>query len=169
MFTVEFHKSFCREWGWSKQKILSMVPFEDKTLKDHHISFTDYFKQDIPEYSSLFMSIVRDALEEFAYKSEYKFNDVTALWCQRYNNGDYFQPHDHGGIGYSCVFYAEYDQKEHGSTTFFAPFQSADGHRKSYSPTVGEGELLIFPANVMHMAPPNYSSKHRTIFSFNLI
>ena len=79
MFTVEFHKSFCREWGWSKQKILSMVPFEDKTLKDHHISFTDYFKQDIPEYSSLFMSIVRDALEEFAYKSEYKFNDVFAI------------------------------------------------------------------------------------------
>ena len=169
LFSIEYHKVFCREWAWAKDKILSMVPFGDTSLRDHNISFTDYFKKDIPKYSELFLSIVRPELESFIKKSDYKFNDVTALWCQRYNKGDYFQPHDHGGVGYSAIFYAEYDEKKHGSTTFFSPFQDVHGHRKSFSPSVVEGDLIIFPANIMHMAPNNTSDTHRTIFSFNLI
>ena len=31
-----------------------------------------------------------------------------------------------------------------------------------------EGDLVIFPANLFHMAPPHYSDKLRTIISFNL-
>ena len=33
---------------------------------------------------------------------------------------------------------------------------------------VEEGDLVIFPANLFHMAPPHYSDKYRTIISFNL-
>ena len=34
---------------------------------------------------------------------------------------------------------------------------------------VEEGDLIIFPAHVLHMAPPHYDDKMRVIFSFNLI
>ena len=33
---------------------------------------------------------------------------------------------------------------------------------------VEEGDLVIFPSNLFHMAPPHYSDKYRTIISFNL-
>ena len=33
---------------------------------------------------------------------------------------------------------------------------------------VVEGDLVIFPSNLYHMAPPHYSDKYRTIISFNL-
>ena len=49
------------------------------------------------------------------------------------------------------------------------PYMPHTGNRDMKAPDdVEEGDLVIFPANLFHMAPPHYSDKLRTIISFNL-
>ena len=90
------------------------------------------------------------------------------VWCQRYKANDYHEPHTHDSKGYSAVFYAKMSP-EHKSTMFFAPYLNLFGMGESMSTIVEEGDLIIFPSNLWHMAPPHTSENERIIFSFNLI
>jgi hypothetical protein len=101
--------------------------------------------------------------------ADYKFSEVSRVWTQKYSKGDYHPPHDHGPEGFACVFYAELDPDLHLPTEFMQPYMPHTGNRDMKSPDdVDEGDLVIFPANLFHMAPPHYSDKYRTIISFNL-
>ena len=108
-------------------------------------------------------------LRLFLVQSDFKFNEVSKCWTQRYSKGDYHPPHDHWSEGYAAVFYAELDPTEHQSTEFMQPWIPTSGNRDMSSVQgVVEGDLVIFPSNLFHMAPPHYSDKLRTIISFNL-
>ena len=61
------------------------------------------------------------------------------------------------------------DPDVHRSTEFYMPFPTEQGSKRSQSLMVEEGDLVIFPAHLLHMAPPHYSDKMRVIFSFNLM
>ena len=94
---------------------------------------------------------------------------MSGLWCQRYKSRDYHVPHDHGTVGYSCVFYARINPKVHKSTLFFSPFAAESGSRDTSSIAVEEGDLVIFPSGLLHMAPPHDSDQDRIIISLNLL
>ena len=90
------------------------------------------------------------------------------MWCQRYDARDYFVPHDHGPVGYSAVLYAKLTD-EHKSTLFFSPFNDETGSHPCYAVPAREGDVVIFPANLMHTALPHDSEEERVIISFNLV
>ena len=121
------------------------------------------------QYEPIFLSMISPYLREFLKISDFEFSQVGRVWTQRYSKGDYHAPHDHGPEGYACVFYAELDPKEHGATEFMQPWIPHTGSRDMESPDgVVEGDPVIFPINLFHMAPPHSSDKYRTIISFNL-
>ena len=163
LFEIPYYKFTVTEWSNQKDQILSMVPFSDPNAKDKNITFTDYFNPNPPMYGQALMMMLDPYLQQLE-----KAKRVTQVWCQRYKKGDFFQPHDHGAVGYSAVFYAELHEN-HTPTTFFSPFADIDGFKKSFIPEVNEGDLIIFPASITHMAAPNYTDFDRTIFSFNII
>ena len=121
------------------------------------------------QYEPIFLSMISPYLREFLKISDYKFSEVGRVWTQRYSKGDYHAPHDHGPEGFACVFYAELDPTEHQSTEFMQPWIPTSGNRDMSSVQGAvEGDLVIFPSNLYHMAPPHNSDKYRTIISFNL-
>ena len=121
------------------------------------------------QYEPIFLSMISPYLREFLKISDYKFSEVGRVWTQRYSKGDYHAPHDHGPEGFACVFYAELDPEEHDVTEFMQPWIPHTGSREMGCPDdVEEGDLVIFPINLFHMAPPHNSDKYRTIISFNL-
>jgi len=121
------------------------------------------------QYEPVFLSMISPYLKQFLKRADYKFTEVSRVWTQRYSKGDYHPPHDHGPEGFACVFYAQLDPKEHLPTEFMQPWIPHAGDRDMSSPDdVVEGDLVIFPSNLMHMAPPHMSDKYRTIISFNL-
>ena len=121
------------------------------------------------QYEPIFLSMISPYLREFLKISDFKFSEIGRVWIQRYSKGDYHAPHDHGPEGYACVFYAELDPEEHSATEFMQPWVPHTGSRDMESPDdVVEGDLVIFPINLFHMAPPHSSDKYRTIISFNL-
>ena len=166
LFKISYYKYHIEEWKDQKDQILSMVNFNNSTAKDNNIAFTDYFAQEFPMYGQPFLQMLTPYLNMF--REIYQFRGIPHVWCQRYSKGDYFQPHDHGALGYSAVFYAEFNKDIHRATNFFAPFVDEMGMHKCIEPQVEEGDVIIFPASIMHMAPPNYSDENRTILSFNL-
>ena len=121
------------------------------------------------QYEPIFLSMISPYLKQFLKRADYKFTEVSRVWTQRYSKGDYHAPHDHGPEGFACVFYAQLDPEVHLSTEFIQPWIPHTGNRDMESPdNVVEGDLVIFPSNLMHMAPPHMSDKYRTIISFNL-
>ncbi len=169
LFTVYIHKVNVTEWKEEGDRILSTVPFDSKKSKDTHIDYTDYFSKSAPPYAEEMLKILQPYLDEFLTIAQYKFTHVSGLWCQRYKSRDYHVPHDHGTVGYSCVFYARMNPNVHKSTLFFSPFASEAGSRDTSSIAVEEGDLVIFPSGLLHMAPPHDSNQDRIIISLNLL
>lgn len=166
LFSVSVTQFFIKEWSEKKDIILDMIPSSNDA--ENHIGFTDYFESNNSEYKKYTFGLVESYLQIFLETSSYKFKGISNMWCQRYNARDYHVPHDHGTIGYSCIFYAKMTE-EHPSTLFFSPFNNPTGTHQSRSLPCKEGDLIIFPSNLLHMAPPHDSEEERVIISFNLI
>ena len=166
LFTVSVFHFSVKEWAKERDHILGMIP-ETNNAEDH-IKYTDYFEFKIPEYQNAVVDLIEPYLTKFYEIANYKFNGIKNMWCQKYDARDYHCPHDHGSLGYSCVLYAKMNQ-EHPSTLFFSPFNDETGTHQCSSLPCKEGDIIIFPSNLMHMAPPHDSEEERIIISFNLV
>lgn len=169
--TVAVQKMHIKEWKTVKNDILSLINFSENEdyFHDPLISFTDYLREerDIP-YVKEMVSLLTPYLQQYREHALFKFKGISTMWCQRYNENDFHIPHDHGTKGYSAVFYAEFDPEVHQSTSFLTPFPNEVGVRPFKQINVIEGDLIIFPSNLVHMSIPHKSDRHRTIISFNL-
>ena len=206
LWTVYIHKIHIKEWSLVKDKLLSIIPWDEINQRkndfareriddpEHEMTWTDYFIQGADtsdayemtssgidlqtpvkhisssaQYEPIFLSMISPYLKQFLKRSDYKFTEVSRVWTQRYSKGDYHPPHDHGPEGFACVFYAQLDPKVHLPTEFMQPWIPHTGNRDMEAPdNIVEGDLVIFPSNLFHMAPPHSSDKYRTIISFNL-
>ena len=206
LWTVYIHKIHIKEWSLVKDKLLSIIPWDEINQRkndfareriddpEHEMTWTDYFIQGADtsdayemtssgidlqtpvkyisssaQYEPIFLSMISPYLREFLRIADYKFCEVSRVWTQRYSKGDYHPPHDHGPEGFACVFYAQLDPNLHLPTEFMQPWIPHTGNRDMDCPdNIVEGDLVIFPSNLMHMAPPHSSDKYRTIISFNL-
>ena len=180
-FSVPFHTYSIDDWETNKKKILDSLPdFKDYELKKSKNSahgdknhYSDYFSNlnKPPKYSKVVLGILEKHIKSFCEYTKEPWN-INALWFQSYETYNNFQVHNHGIGGWSAVFYVEFDDKEHSATTFYCPYMSSKrsflGGYDTYIPKVKEGDLIIFPAFIMHEASSNMSSKRRTIISFNL-
>ena len=173
LFSINAHRIKIKDWSEKhRDRILALVPEDqdnyDRGITDHNIFYTDYFKNlgKCPPYTIELFEVLDPHLEEFYKQNE--ISRVTSLWCQKYQRSDYHEPHDHGSIGYSAILYAKLNPKVHPGTKFFSPFPAEKGCKENIYTTAEEGDLLIFPAHILHMAPPHYDNDElRVIFSFN--
>ncbi len=165
LFTVSFAQFEVSSWAGTPDVLLDLIPSSNDA--EEHISFTDYFDNTDAGYKGYIFNLVEPYLKAFYDTALYKFKGITNMWCQRYKARDYHVPHSHGAIGYSCVFYAKMTE-DHPSTLFFSPFMDETGTHPNNSLMCKEGDLIIFPSNLMHMAPPHDSEDERVIISFNL-
>ena len=178
LWKVEAHKIHIKEWAENKERILGMVPWDNQKEQQPEISWTDYHQQggdsyehwlNKSKYEPAFMELVKPYLDLFLQESDYKFCDISPAWCQKYGKGDFHAPHDHGPIGYACVFYAAFDPEHHGSTEFLQPFANVEGKKNVEHVDVVEGDLVLFPCNLFHQAPTHFNDdKPRIIIAFNL-
>jgi hypothetical protein len=175
LFRITIHKIKIGNWSEHKSRILSLVPFDSKkkSSRDQSITYTDYFKTEVDEYELEILKLLKPYLSNFRYIDEnnetFKIVQYSNVWCQKYLNADWHPPHDHGAMGFSCIFYADYDKTVHQPTGYTCPFPSVSGVKMGMSPNVEEGDLIIFPSFLIHTAPPSGVNKQRIIFSFNVL
>ena len=147
---------------------MSLVDFNDKIPSEKHdnLTYSDYgMGKSYPE----FVDMLEPYLKIF-HDTVFKYQKINGPWCQKQLSGDYHPTHDHGSVGYSAVFYAKMNPDVHSGTDFVSPFPyPIDGGVQSRSFKTNEGDLVFFPAHLLHSSIPHKSDEERIIFSFNLL
>jgi hypothetical protein len=87
---------------------------------------------------------------------------ITQIWFQQYLVGSEHGWHTHG-TNFTNVYYLELPEGTP-KTQLINPYNQKD----IIEVDVKEGDLLIFPAYVLHKAPKNESDKRKTIISYNV-
>ena len=115
-------------------------------------------------YYSLVEPIFRSHLSKLVDALKYKDADIDELainncWFQQYETGDYHKWHIHNGSIYSNVYYVELPNGA--SKTSFKLIDEI------YTVDVEEGDILSFPAALMHCSSINLSESRKTVIAFD--
>ena len=158
-FSVPIYKYKVQNWNVKKTQLLDLFhSFNPKVVGNVITSPFNIKTNILSEEIKLFE---KDVGIKF-YSSE--------VWFQKYNKNMDHPVHTHGPTGYSAVCFIEYDKDNHKPTTFISPFcNNFNGELTRYAPDVEEGDIIFFPANLLHYAPTNLSKITRIILSFNLM
>ena len=74
----------------------------------------------LPSYYHDVVEVLQPVLDEFSHMYP-KEVIIKEMWAQKYQSKNYHGVHCHGALGYSAVFYAQFED-DHLGTTFYAPF-----------------------------------------------
>ena len=190
LFTSPFIHCSIENWEFNKRRILYSLPEDTKNNLSSLYSknnpaeigsdnlYTDYYENSklhkLPNYSNLVVEIIRPYLKQFANITycPHKELHITSMWYHRYYNNSEFQVHDHGSIGWSSIIYLEFDPNVHEGTLFYSTsgvHNPWHGSLQLNCPKINEGDMIIFPSNILHKSLKNTSNKRRTTISFNMI
>ena len=158
-FEIPIFKYKVSEWQVKKKKLLDLFDSFDNQIVGNVITSPIFYKTDIfSEEMHLFEKEVNLKLK------------IDNIWFQKYETKMDHGVHNHGSSTFSSVCFIEYEKNFHSPTIFVSPFtNNITNEFITYAPNVEEGDIIFFPSNLLHYAPPNFSNKHRTIISFNLL
>ena len=135
-------------------KQLPNNPYENISKTDWNLpkklerKYLDYF------YPNISKSLM-DNLQVY-YKS--KSWRITNAWFQQYKKNSYHEYHNHTQTNFTNVYFLELPD------TNFKTIIKIEN--KEYEYKVKEGQLITFPAHLLHTSKPN-GYKRKTIISFN--
>ena len=135
-------------------KQLPNNPYENISKTDWNLpkklkrKYLDYF------YPNISKSLM-DNLQVY-YKS--KSWRITNAWFQQYKKNSYHEYHNHTQTNFTNVYFLELPD------TNFKTILKIEN--KEYEYEVKEGQLITFPAHLLHTSKPN-GHKRKTIISFN--
>lgn len=163
LFKIPFKQYSIPDWEHHKKLILDALPKDD---------YTDFFAlkgKGLPSYISTVGDAIDPCMKDFS-QTYPPGVFLSSMWYERSRKFDAHGPHNHGATGFSAILYVDFDQSEHESTVFYSPFNDPmNGDDMSFQPVVREGDLIIFPAMILHEGPMNMSEKERVIVSFNIM
>ena len=100
------------------------------------------------------------SIEQLLFSLGYTEYSVIDIWYHQYGEGDTYGWHYHG-CHYAGIYYLEFP-KGCGRTEMCSPYSL-----KSRKIDAEEGDVIIFPAHLIHRALPN-GKERKTAISFNL-
>jgi hypothetical protein len=168
-FVIPIFKTKVENWSEHKDRILSLLKVEehDGHYTDYHINNELLNENKFAPYGDEVVDILRPALEEF--NEIYPLNiNIKLMWAQKYAAKQYHELHNHGALGFSAIFYAQFEDN-HQATSFYSPYVDfIEGNVLEYVPEVSEGDIIFFPSVLMHQCKPVQSDTERIIISFNI-
>lgn len=139
--------------------LINQVPKNSLESEGQKISHTDYgfSKQDPFHYRQFFIdNVLKEYSIYFGKKYERYKIEIDSLWFQVYKKGDYHTWHSHAKTNFANVFYLQLP-KENLKTNF----------KNCEDVSVKEGDILTFPAYMLHRSPVNNNEKEKIIISWN--
>ena len=89
--------------------------------------------------------------------------NVSGWWYNINPQGAWNIPHNHGGAHYALVWYLT---DSDGLLNFINPSSRIDSQDGSFN--AKKGDILIFPADIVHYVMPNTKETDRVCISMNL-
>ena len=127
------------------------------------ISNTDWKDSYNPNrpYVKKFAKLISPYLSKIGRVLKTKKFTIGNMWYQQYGKGSKHQWHHHVSSNWSAVYYLELPNNL--GTELYDITESI-----TFDIKLNEGDLFLFPANMLHRSPPNMTSKIKTIISFNI-
>ncbi len=127
------------------------------------ISNTDWKDSYNPNrpYVKKFAKLISPYLSKIGRVLKTKKFTIGNMWYQQYGKGSKHQWHHHVSSNWSAVYYLELPNNL--GTELYDITES-----RTFDIKLNEGDLFLFPANMLHRSPPNMTSKIKTIISFNI-
>lgn len=114
------------------------------------------------EYWDLFWNDVKDQFDELLrLKFRHIDWELDNYWFQQYQNGDWHHWHRHPQTAWNCVYYLE--KPTDSPDTVFWDAEAQD----VVSGPVEEGDILMFPSQVVHCVP-EITGGQRTVIVWNI-
>ena len=127
------------------------------------ISNTDWKDSYNPNrpYVKKFAKLISPYLSKIGRVLKTKKFTIGNMWYQQYGKGSKHQWHHHVSSNWSAVYYLELPNNL--GTELYDITES-----RTFDIKLNEGDLFLFPANMLHRSPPNMTNKIKTIISFNI-
>ena len=127
------------------------------------ISNTDWKDSYNPNrpYVKKFAKLISPYLSKIGRVLKTKKFTIGNMWYQQYGKGSKHQWHHHVSSNWSAVYYLELPNNL--GTELYDITES-----RIFDIKLNEGDLFLFPANMLHRSPPNMTNKIKTIISFNI-
>ena len=127
------------------------------------ISNTDWKDSYNPNrpYVKKFAKLISQYLSKIGRVLKTKKFTIGNMWYQQYGKGSKHQWHHHVSSNWSAVYYLELPNNL--GTELYDITES-----RTFDIKLNEGDLFLFPANMLHRSPPNMTNKIKTIISFNI-
>ena len=128
------------------------------------ISKSDFFlPSDIPRpYLDLFLNHMEKYMMEMMSKLGCNKWYMQNGWYQQYNSSDSHYWHVHPFCMYNNVYYLELPDHSV-QTEFYNPITK----QTFFLNDVKEGQMITFPANLIHRSPPNTNKDRKSVIAFN--
>ena len=130
---------------------------DDISNTDWHLSC----ESDRP-YVNKFSKLIEPYLKEMCVSLKASKFVISNMWYQQYGKNSKHQWHYHGGSNWSAVYFIDLPRDTATQLYDITEQKILDDFN------LKEGDLFIFPANVLHRSPPNKSDNIKTIISFNM-
>ena len=127
------------------------------------ISNTDWKDSYNPNrpYVKKFAKLISPYLSKIGRVLKTKKFTIGNMWYQQYGKGSKHQWHHHVSSNWSAVYYLQLPNNL--GTELYDITES-----RTFDIKLNEGDLFLFPANMLHRSPPNMTNKIKTIISFNI-
>ena len=151
-----------------KNKILNILDSTDGDFldeEDFKISKLDH--KDHENYEKPYFKYFADVLKPYLTDMTKHLNctkcEISSVWYQQYQPNDIHNWHLHPRTTWQAVYYLEMNGEKLETEIY-------DMYEKKVVKVVElkEGDLFVFPGNLIHRAPKNISNNRKSILAFNL-
>jgi len=144
-------------------KYIDEIKATERKTSHEFISKSDWKlpKKSKRKYLDYFYKLVPDHMDAMCKKLKLTEWHITNVWFQKYNPGDYHTWHVHPESNWTNVYYVQAGGPQT-DTQLYDPILD-----QTYLVPMKEGQLLTFPAQIIHQSPRNTGVKAKIIISFN--
>ena len=144
--------------------IISKTPSENINDDVNKIDNLDWSKSRTfeKEYFTYLWKHIEPYFKDIAHNLRAKKLEIGDCWFQQYIPGDIHDWHLHPKTTWQAVYYLEMNGEQL-ETEVWDIYE-----QRPVKTTVKEGELFVFPGNIIHRAPKNNSKNRKTVITFNL-
>ena len=161
MFYVPLFHYRIEDWSNVKLKLLEALEYIPKSDPNSPTG---------QPASKEFLDIIKQPIDNFISDMNLQIEDVDFnMWWQCYEKNEGHRPHAHGEANFGSTLFLNYIPDKHPTTRFYAPFNNfLTGNTCIHEQKVIEGDMIFFPATVMHESPINKSTTPKKIIAMNL-
>ena len=143
--------------------LMNKIPLNSFKTEKENILHTDWNlpKEYKREYADLFLKNNPQYMNKIAKKLYCKTCVVSNIWFQQYEKNNNHDWHCHQQSNYSNIYYLEMPNKNMKTELYDIL------NKKIITFQVNEGDILTFPAGILHRSKKNNNEFRKSIISFN--